>query len=879
MKHSTPPRGKCRAWILALMLLVSMTAAWADDSGLITQQITVNVATAGTLSDIIQSDKMYKITNLKITGNLNQDDFTHIRKMAGCYYDRNKNKYDGHLQHLDLGSMGTVYYDDYTVYDEDGYSHTLYSCAVPLACLYNLKSVVLPSFPIENSFSLEDCRNLTSVDIPGRLQNIGYQAFKGCSSLTSIRIPSSVTSIGNSAFKGCSGLTSVIIPSSVASIGHDAFYGCSSLKSISFPEKAESIPSAVCQGCSSLESVAIPSRVTSIDDYAFKGCSSLTSVELPQGVRTVNAKAFQDCTSLVSIHLPENLESIGDGAFSGCTRLSSIDFPMWTSSIGTSAFKGCSSLEKISFPATMAQIGKEAFSGCSNVTSIKAFMSAPVTIDSNTFSGISTDRCTLSVPQGAQQAYWLANGWGSFSRIVDTLPNTIIRSVRATNNEHLRYQITSDDKYNISQLKVTGPIGIDDIRFMREMVGCYNSNGSKTDGSLRHINLRDATFAYDAGLNGGNEIIVYDSKSDGNWAEIKRDGTWNALFYALPDLRTLILPDNKDMNDGQTTVIGESFCQNCTNLESVTFPSNVKSIGDAAFLGCENLTSAVLPDGMDKIDTRAFQDCKKLAHIYLPSSITTIERCVFYKCPSLTSLTLPASLTTLGDFAFSDCTNLTLTSDRLPQGLTTIESSTFQACQRLTSIVIPEGVTSIQSYAFYGCKTLASVIFPSSLTSIEERAFYNCSLTSATLPEGLTDIGEMAFFYNYNMKNLTLPSTLRSIGDRAFSYCYPKSIYSYMQVPVQPVQQTYGIFSPSCYSSCILYVPQGSLQSYRQTYPWSQFNNIQEFDELGVDDVNANAHGIETERYDESGHLLTAPVKGLNIVRCSDGTVKKVMVE
>ena len=32
-------------------------------------------------------------------------------------------------------------------------------------------------------------------------------------------------------------------------------------------------------------------------------------------------------------------------------------------------------------------------------------------------------------------------------------------------------------------------------------------------------------------------------------------------------------------------------------------------------------------------------------------------------------------------------------------------------------------------------------------------------------------------------------------------------------------------------------------------------------------------------RYDANGNLLAAPAKGLNIVRYSDGTVKKIMVE
>ena len=43
--------------------------------------------------------------------------------------------------------------------------------------------------------------------------NIGYSAFQNCRSLTSIDIPDSVTSIGGNAFYNCSGLTSINIHS------------------------------------------------------------------------------------------------------------------------------------------------------------------------------------------------------------------------------------------------------------------------------------------------------------------------------------------------------------------------------------------------------------------------------------------------------------------------------------------------------------------------------------------------------------------------------------------------------------------------------------------------------------------------------------------
>lgn len=204
MKQFTLLTSKRHILLVLIMLLCSVRVAYADDSGLVTQQITVNVPTAGTLSNIIQSDKMYKITNLKITGSLNADDIRFIRKMAGCYYNGNGSKYDGHLQYLDLGSIRqTPYFHSFEVYDENGYRSTLNDCLFPLAYLYNLKTVVLPDFYKDYNFSLMGCRNLTTAKIPDNLEKIGNNTFKDCSSLVDISLSPTITSIGEYAFFCC----------------------------------------------------------------------------------------------------------------------------------------------------------------------------------------------------------------------------------------------------------------------------------------------------------------------------------------------------------------------------------------------------------------------------------------------------------------------------------------------------------------------------------------------------------------------------------------------------------------------------------------------------------------------------------------------------
>ena len=98
-----------------------------------------------------------------------------------------------------------------------------------------------------DDFAFQDCYSLTSISIPNSVTYIGNHAFSSCSltsisipnsvtyigdyaffacSLKSVTISNSVTSIGEGAFQGCSSLTSITIPNSVTFIGNEAFEDC-----------------------------------------------------------------------------------------------------------------------------------------------------------------------------------------------------------------------------------------------------------------------------------------------------------------------------------------------------------------------------------------------------------------------------------------------------------------------------------------------------------------------------------------------------------------------------------------------------------------------------------------------------------------------------
>ncbi len=171
---------------------------------------------------------------------------------------------------------------------------------------------------------------VTSLEIPNTVTNIGDYQFDGFNNVTSITISSSVTTIGDYAFYGCNSLTSITIPSSVTTIGKYAFSGCTSLEKITLPfigasqdatgnnAKLSYIFGAV---PSSLKEVVILVGCSSIVEYAFSECTFLTNIVIPSSVTTIGMRAFENCTSLTSIIIPSSVTEIGGYAFENCYSL------------------------------------------------------------------------------------------------------------------------------------------------------------------------------------------------------------------------------------------------------------------------------------------------------------------------------------------------------------------------------------------------------------------------------------------------------------------------------------------------------------------------------------------------------------------------------
>ncbi|MEI3448855.1 MAG: leucine-rich repeat protein [Bacteroides ovatus] len=107
---------------------------------------------------------------------------------------------------------------------------------------------------------------------------------------------------------------------------------------------------------------------------------------------------------------------------------------------------------------------------------------------------------------------------------------------------------------------------------------------------------------------------------------------------------------------GRTPTLPDVAFANCTALQEVTLPGDMKVIGGSAFSGCAALTKVNLSQ-VTWINLSAFWGCTSLETLAL-DNVTAIGQEAFYGCTGLETLKIP-KCTEFGTYIVSGCRSLT----------------------------------------------------------------------------------------------------------------------------------------------------------------------------------------------------------------------------
>ncbi len=553
--------------------------------------------------------------------------------------------------------------------------------------------------------------------------------------------------------------------------------------------------------------------------------------------------------------------------------------------LGTGCISNKGNVTEITVPSTINELGIRPFAGCS---SLKTIIVEPSEKDYELVVNVSS----FSITPFNIGMECTARAELRLHRNVHLKDESDI--LYHETNAGLRAIVFGDEVWRISKGTFVGFKDLEEIVIPPSVTEIQDDAFSDCTGSisLRVEDCKDESqrdYVYVA-------QSAFGSKDDGNGKDSRTQIRELYLGRNMPGYDFKDHPTLYSLTTGSgLTTLPVGMFKGCGALRYVELKGKFESIADEVFSGCKSLMRFAVPSSVTQIGKKAFME-SGLRSITIPTNVNIINEAAFSGCPDLETVILedsPENLYIYGAYdikAFGKSAIKTLHIGRPVTGfdyhfsyLDGVTDITFGTDVKIIpsgmfcgsgmrKVTIPSTIREIGAGAFDQCVKLASVEFKEGeLEMIGAAAFYQCGTLvrnqlKLTIPEGVREIGECVFtdvYYTNSVpeadsrgfSEIILPSTLEKISGGAFGSDVEMVTCNAVVPPVveNPVKRTITVeikHGKVDYSTmvdgiapgsdrAVLCVPRGSKSAYEATEPWSRFTIREIGGSSGVDENDA----------------------------------------
>ena len=579
--------------------------------------------------------------------------------------------------------------------------------------------------------------------------------------------------------------------------------------------------------------MTIPNSVTGIGTGAFYGCSGLASVTIPNSVTTIGDAAFRDCSGLASVTIGTGVLSIGSEAFYNAKPKKVI----WLTNTPPSGYSNAAGV--------VNYVANDQYTSLSNTT-VYPFLSSVFEVDGIKYVPVSpSDRTCDAIDCCYDETAANINIGSTVSyRGVSMTVKQVLPYLCYGNKNVVNVQLSFDG--SLGEYAFSGCTALQEATIDNKgVIGSYAFSGSGVKTLTIGTNV--------TGISGG-------------------------AFQSCASLKTAVLGDS-------IAYIGSDAFYGCRSLKSIDIPDATTTLGSYAFQNCTSLNTARIGSGLAKIDNYTFSGCSALTDVQIGAKVETIGERAFTGCSALPSIRIPQAVTAISGYAFNGCSALktVVMDDKADDSGLTLgsngQSPLFASCP-LDSVYIGRNIqyktSSSYGYSpFYRNTSLRTVVITDRETEISANEFYGCtSLKDVRIGDGVTTIGNWAFSGCSSLDAFAFGTGVTSIGQEAFSDCTAMTrLVSRAATP--PACGTQALDDINKWN-CTLTVPAGCIPAYQQAEQWKEFFFISDED-TGVSNVRQAGTAGEKARYTLGGRRTAQPQTGLNIIKMTDGTTRKVV--